>query len=102
MDVGCIQWWFTASTMTSQRHWAPPPPNFPKFTPTCTGISVRVHPYAHPQHIKVLKHIVYIQYGCGIQYEASCSLNHGTPTSFGFAHTPFFQNLAPNSTDIAV
>ena len=45
--------------------WAPPPPNFSIFTPTCTGISVRVHPYAHPQHIKVLKHFVYIQYGCG-------------------------------------
>jgi hypothetical protein len=26
--------------------------------------SVRVDPYAHPQHIKVLKHFVYIWYGC--------------------------------------
>ena len=26
-------------------------------------ISVRVHPYAHPQHLKVLKHFVYIVYG---------------------------------------
>ncbi len=56
--------------------------------------SVRVTPYAHSQHIKVLKHIVYIQYGCGMQSEASCSLNHDTPVSFGFAHTPIFQNLA--------
>jgi hypothetical protein len=28
---------------------------------------LRVHPYAHPQHIKVLKHIKYIQYECGMQ-----------------------------------
>jgi hypothetical protein len=57
--------------------------------------SVRVNPYAHSQHIKVLKHIVYIQYRCGMQSEASCSFNHDTPVSFGFAHTPIFQNLAP-------
>jgi hypothetical protein len=82
--------------------WAPRPPNFLKFTPTCTGISVRVHPDAHPLHIKVLNHFVYIQYVCGIQFEASCSLNHDIPTSFGFTHTPIFQNLAPNSTGIAV
>jgi hypothetical protein len=29
--------------------------------------SIRMHPYAHPQHLKVLKHFVYIQYGCGMQ-----------------------------------
>ncbi len=27
--------------------------------------SVRVHPYAHPQHIKVLNHFIHIQYRCG-------------------------------------
>ncbi len=57
--------------------------------------SVRVNPYAYSKHIKVLKHIVSMQYGCGMQSEASCSLNHDTPASFGFAHTPIFQNLAP-------
>jgi hypothetical protein len=29
--------------------------------------SIRMHPYAYPQHCKVLKHFVYIQYGCGMQ-----------------------------------
>ncbi len=57
--------------------------------------SVRVKPYTHSQHIKVLKHIIFIQYGCGMQSEASCSLNHDTPASFRFAHTLIFQNLAP-------
>ena len=28
---------------------------------------VMVHPYAYPQHMKVLKHFVYFQYECGIQ-----------------------------------
>ncbi len=32
-------------------------PNFPKIHPHLLRcISIRVYPYAHPQHIKVLKH----------------------------------------------
>jgi hypothetical protein len=43
-------------------------PFFQKFTPTCTMYyGIRVCPYAHPQHLKVLKHFVYIHYGCGMQ-----------------------------------
>jgi hypothetical protein len=37
--------------------------------------SVRVNPYAHQKHIKVLKHIVCILYGCGLQAEASYRQN---------------------------
>ncbi len=60
MDVGYSKWWFTASTMTPQYIWAPPYPNFPKFDPYLDRYdSVRVHPYAHPQHIKVLNHFLY-------------------------------------------
>ncbi len=71
-------------------------PNFQNLAPTPHRYyTVRVNPYAHSQHIKVLKHIVYIQYGCGMQSEASCSLNHDTPASFGFTHTPVFKNFAP-------
>ena len=80
-----------ASTMTPQRHSGSPIPQFFKMWP----LTPQVLQYAHPQHIKVLKHFVYIQYGCGIQSEASCSLNHDTTTSFGFGHTAIFQNLAP-------
>ena len=37
-------------------------PNFPKIHPHLQRcISIRVHPYAHPQHIKVLKHFEYIK-----------------------------------------
>ena len=42
--------------------------------------SVRVHPYAHPQHLKVLKHFVYIQHGCG---------------SYRLGHTPFSLKFTP-------
>jgi hypothetical protein len=41
-----------------------------------------MHPYAHPQHLKVLKHFAYIQYGCGMQSMRVFSLNHDTATSF--------------------
>jgi len=40
--------------------WAPPYPKFPKICPHLHSYnSVRVHPYAHPQHMKVFKHAVY-------------------------------------------
>ena len=103
MDVGCSQWWFTASTMTPQHIWALPYPNFSKFCPHLHRYnSVRVHPYAHPQHIKVLNHFPYIQYGCGMQSGMVYSLNHDTITSFGLHLTPIFQNLPPTCTGITV
>jgi hypothetical protein len=49
-------------------------------------ISIRVYPYAHPQHLKVLKHFVYIQYRCGMQSMGVCSLNlnHDTATATSY------------------
>ena len=71
-----------ALTMTPQHHSGSPIHQFSKFGPPTPhrNYSVRVNPYAHSHHIKVLKHIVYIQYGCGMQSEASISLNHDTTT----------------------
>jgi hypothetical protein len=64
MDVGCSQWWFAASTMTPQNYSSSAiVPHFPSnFFPTCTcnmAIAIGMHYYAHPQHLKVLKHFVY-------------------------------------------
>ena len=62
MDVGCSQWWFTASTKTSQNIWAPPYPIFSRFGPHLHRYnSETVHPYAHPQHIMALKYFIYMQ-----------------------------------------
>jgi hypothetical protein len=52
-----------------------------KSTATCTDISIRVHAYPHPQHIKVLKQIIYIKYGSGMQSEVVYSLNHDLTAS---------------------
>ncbi len=62
MDVGYSKWWFKASTVTTQLIWALPYLNFPKFGAPQLHMynSVRVHPYAHPQHMKVLNHFLYI------------------------------------------
>ncbi len=80
MDVGCSQQCFTALTMTPQYHLGSALPNFPNFGPHLHRyISVRVHPYAHPQHIMVLKHFIYIKYGCGMKSVVVFSLNHDTP-----------------------
>ena len=39
-------------------------------------------PYAHPQHLKVLKHFAYIQYGCGMLpmrvFSLTMTLQHHT------------------------
>jgi hypothetical protein len=36
---------------------------------------VRLPPYAYEQHMNVFKHSVYVQYGCGKQFEVAIS-NH--------------------------
>ena len=102
MDVGCSQWWLTASTMTPQCHLGPALPQLSKIRPHLHRYnSVRVYPYAHPQHMKVLNHFIHIQCGCGMQSMVVYSLNH-TTTSFGLHLTPIFQNLAPTCTDNSV
>jgi hypothetical protein len=61
---------------------------------------IRVYPYAHPQHLKVIKHFVYIQYGCGMQSMGVCSLNLDTTASYELGHTPVFLKFAPTCTCI--
>ncbi len=60
MDVECSQWWCAVSTMTPQGHLgsAIVLPHFSKKSPPPMHRynSVRVHTYAHPQHMKVLKY----------------------------------------------
>jgi len=54
--------------------------------------------HTHPQHLKVFIHVVYIQYGCGMQSMGVCSLNHDTTTSYRLIHSPFFQKITPTCT----
>ena len=94
MDVGCIQWGFATSTLTPQHHAGSAIPSFPKIHPHLQMYySIRMLPYAHPQHLRVLKHFEYIQYGCGMQLMGVGSLNHDTATSYRLGHTPVFLNL---------
>jgi hypothetical protein len=37
---------------------------------------VRLPPYAYEQHMNVLKHSVYVQYGKGKQFEVAVSHHH--------------------------
>jgi hypothetical protein len=57
--------------------------------------SVRMHPYAHPQHIKVLKHFVYIWYGSGTHSKWVWSLNHDLTISLRLNHTSTFLKSNP-------
>ncbi len=100
MDAGGSQWWLTASTMTPQHIWAPPYPNFPKFGPHLHMYnSVRVHPYTHPQHMKVLDIFIHIQCGCGMQSVVVYSLNHDTTAHLGPA-LPNFSKIWPPPTQV--
>ncbi len=57
-------------------------PNYQNPGQICNCNSVRVHPYAYPQHMMVLKHVSNIQYGCGKQMVVVYSLNNVIMQSF--------------------
>ena len=106
MDVGCsLEPACVASTMTLQHHSVSDlPPKKQNQSPTLhMPNSVRMDPYDHSHHIKVPKHFAYIQYGCGIQSEACCSLDHDITTSLGLRSTPKKTRSAPHlHRDISV
>jgi hypothetical protein len=43
---------------------------------------VRTHPYAHPQHMKAVKHLSYVWHRCAINLDWVYSLNHRISPSF--------------------
>ncbi len=98
MDVGCTQ---VGGLEPQPLHynitWAQPHPIFLKSIPDLhRPNSVRVPPYAHPQHIKVLKHSVYIWHGCGMHSKWVWSLNHDITTSLRLRPTPIFPKSTPD------
>jgi hypothetical protein len=54
-----------------------------------------VYPYAHPQHLKLLKHFVYIQYGCGIQSMGVYSVKSPTLQHHTGSAIPHFSLNSP-------
>ena len=61
---------------------APPDPDFPNFAPPLYCYNcVRVHHNAFPQHMKVLKHFIYVYYGCVMQSGVVYSLKNDTTMS---------------------
>ncbi len=76
--------------------WAQVYLNFPKINPNLhRHNSVRVDPYAHPQHIKVLKDFFYISYGCEMISTGGWSLNHDITTSLRLRSAPISQKSTP-------
>jgi hypothetical protein len=60
-------------------------PNFPNFGPHLlkSNYNVRMHPYARPQHMKVSKHFICIQYGYVMQSGVIFSVKHYIMISSG-------------------
>ncbi len=68
-------------------------PNYQNQDQLCQCNCVRVHPYAYPQHMIVLKHFLCMQYGCGKQTVVVYSLNNVIMPSFHSSHAgPNYQN----------
>ncbi len=77
---------------------APPYPNVPKFGPRLPQVQQCKSAHICPStayYMSVLKHFIYIQYGCAMQSAGVCSLKHDTTISFGLHLTPISPNLAP-------
>jgi hypothetical protein len=90
MSVGCRVGWLFASSTTLQHHSAlAMAPIFQNLPCTCMANHVMMNPYAHPHHIKVLKHLIYIQCGCEMQSGVVYSLKQDMMISFGFTLTKF-------------
>ena len=97
MDVGCSLKLFVDSTTTPQHHLLSITPKLPKIQPHLhRHTSVRVDPYAHPQHIKILKHFVYIQYGCGMHSIGGLSLSHEITSSLRLRLPQYCQKSTPD------
>jgi len=95
MVRGCSLWGVGASAMTLQHHSDSAIAHIFQNPPlTFRGISIRVHPpYAHLQHLKVLKHVAYICHGWGMQSLGVWvwSLIHDLTTTLRLSHAPIFQ-----------
>ena len=100
MDNGCgmdSKWdWSLNHDITTSLRLRPTPIFLKSTSDLHRRNTVRVGPYAHPQHIKVLKHCVYILHGCGMHSKQVWSLNHDITTSLRLCPTPIFLNSTPD------
>jgi hypothetical protein len=74
--------------------------NVPQIHPhptSCTGLTVYKggHIRLFIAHIKMLKHVLYIQCGCGMQSEVSVNLNNNMTTSLRLRYFPKSMKLNP-------
>ncbi len=101
MDVGCNLKPLAASTMTPQRHSGSAIPQFFKSWPLhpsqelqCKGEPIC--PFTSYKGAKTKTLCIHPIWMWDAVSVTIFSLNHDNPTSFGFAHTPIFQKLAPS------
>jgi hypothetical protein len=75
--VGC-----SLNNDTTMSFWLCQTPIFQNLPPPLHHHNcVRVHHNAFPQHMKVLKHFIYVYYGCVMQSGVVYSLNNDTTMS---------------------
>ena len=62
----------------------------------CGGNGINVLSYANPQRFKVFKHLIYVWYGCEMQFERFYRLNDSVVGSFPHLHHIWFQRNFSN------
>jgi hypothetical protein len=93
VDVWSNQRWSTASSMTLWHHLhSTVTKNCQKLTQLWQCYGVRVPLYAYVPHLKVLKHFIYVHYGCGKQSMVVYSLKASTMTSWHHFHLTVTKN----------
>ncbi len=95
---------YSLNNDTTMSFWLRLTPIFQNLAPPMHHYNcVREHPNAIPQHMKVLKHFIYVYYGCVMQSGVVYSLNKNDTTMSSYLRlTPIFQILPPPSSVITV
>jgi len=104
MDAGnSLRWLFPQQwchgIISTPHTW----PRTPKTEPSKLDKCARLLLYAYGKHINVLKHFVYVKYGCRKQFEVAVSLNHDIiMMSFWLHKLPRTPHSAPSRVGITV
>ncbi len=77
-------------------------PRILKFELSSLGIMVRGYCHMPKKHINVLKHIVYVQYGCRKQFDLVANLNHDVMTSCWLHKWLITPKYEPSSVGITI
>ena len=94
-DIGVRSIWIGSTALiTAFHHQLLPGSYYPEFYQNSKKLVNTSSPYAHPQHIKLVKHLSYVWHWCEINLDWVYSLNHCISPSYVLPgqYPEFYQN----------